>query len=105
MKSETKQIIIYGAFGLLLGAKLVDVLFNGGGLLDWWLLLMGLAAAFIHYLPATQDETTTEQGGQAGGDREHDEAETLVLRDHPDPQRSGQLTYRTERLEVPKRSQ
>jgi hypothetical protein len=95
MKSEIKQIIIYGAFGLLLGAKLIDVLFNGGGLLDWWLLLMGLAAAIIHYLPASKDEKKQEQDGQTTG--RNDDNETLVLRDHPDPERSGQLAYRSER--------
>lgn len=97
MKPETKQIIIYGAFGLLLGAKLIDVLFNGGGLLDWWILLIGLAAAFIHYLPARKDETTKEQDGRVAADHNEGEAETLVLGDHPDPERSGQLTYLPER--------
>ena len=95
MTKDTKQIIIYGAFGLLLGAKLTDVLFNGGGLLDWWLLLLGIAAAIIHYLPVSQDEKRQEQDGQTAGGK--DDNETLVLRDHPDPERSGQLTYRTER--------
>ncbi len=95
MKTETKQIIIYGAFGLLLGAKLIDVLFNGGGLFDWWVLLIGLLAAFIHYLPARKDEITKEQGGRAVAGNNEDE--TLVLGDHPDPERSGQLTYLPER--------
>lgn len=95
MKTETKQIIIYGAFGLLLGAKLIDVLFNGGGLFDWWILLIGLLAAFFHYLPTRKDENTKEQGGRAA--TSYNEDETLVLGDHPDPERSGQLTYLPER--------
>ena len=97
MKPETKQIIIYGAFGLLLGAKLIDVLFNGGGLIDWWVLLIGLLAAFIHYLPARKDEITKEQGGTNNQLHAEEETDFLVLGDHPDPKRSGQLTYLPER--------
>jgi len=44
-------------------------------------------AAFIHYLPARKDEITKEQGGRAVAGNNEDE--TLVLGDHPDPERDA----------------
>ena len=86
MQKNTKQIIIYGAFGLLLGAKIVEVLFIGGaGLLDWWLLLMGAAAAIVHYLPEKADASSTAQ--EQGWSAESSTDSPLVLRDYPDTQR------------------
>lgn len=88
MLASTKQVIIYGAFGLLLGAKIVEVLLTGGaGLLDWWLLIIGLAAAIVHYLPEQKNAADQPPREHYLTDREagHD---TLVLRDHSDPERS-----------------
>ncbi|WP_173021313.1 hypothetical protein [Lewinella sp. W8] len=78
MKQGIQQILIYGAFGLLLGAKMVEVLINDGvGLFDYWLLGIGLAAAIIHYLPKKHEATDHERShSQAYGE------DTLVLRDH-----------------------
>ena len=53
MTRDLKHVIVYGAFGLLLGAKIVEVLLTrtDTSLLDWWLLLIGVVAAVVHYLP------------------------------------------------------
>jgi hypothetical protein len=84
MKQGTQQIFIYGAFGLFLGAKIVEVLINDGvGLFDYWLLGIGLAAAIIHYLPR-KHEATDQKGNHS---RPYEE-DTLVLRDHSRFERS-----------------
>jgi len=89
MLASTKQVIIYGAFGLLLGAKIVEVLLAGGaGLLDWWLLIIGLAAAFIHYLPEQKNAPRQPQKEQSFADRKIDH-DALVLRDPSDVERNG----------------
>ncbi|MCP9234713.1 hypothetical protein [Lewinella sp. JB7] len=89
MTREHKHVIVYGAFGLLLGAKIVEVLLTRSdtGIIDWWLLLIGLAAAVVHYLPVT--EKSERQNDQHQKEPTADEAasDTLVLRDHPDPER------------------
>ncbi|NJB85943.1 hypothetical protein GGR26_001711 [Lewinella marina] len=92
MTRELKHVIVYGAFGLLLGTKIVEVLLTRSdtGIIDWWLLLIGLGAALVHYLP-TRDNTPEEDDpphqSTTPEDEDHD---TLVLRDHPDPERGGQ---------------
>gem|GEM_PF-4535482 len=97
MNPATKQIIIYGAFGLLLGAKIIDVLFTGGGLLDWWVLLMGLAAAVIHYLPVRKNETKEQNHHQASESYDDSASDALLLRDHPHPERGGEIAPLPER--------
>ncbi|MFK8161065.1 MAG: hypothetical protein AB8H12_01270 [Lewinella sp.] len=99
MLASTKQIIIYGAFGLLLGAKIVEVLLAGGaGLLDWWLLIIGLAAAIIHYLPEQKDVANQSPREQRYYEQEP-EQDALVLRDPTDAERSDYAPRNPERLE------
>jgi hypothetical protein len=89
MLASTKQIIIYGAFGLLLGAKIVEVLLAGGaGLLDWWLLIIGLAAAIIHYLPEQKNAASQSSKESYSSDRSID-IDALVLRDPTDVERGN----------------
>ena len=89
MLASTKQIIIYGAFGLLLGAKIVEVLLAGGaGLLDWWLLIIGLTAAIIHYLPEQKNAASQSSKESYFTDRKIDN-DALVLRDHSDIERNN----------------
>ena len=78
MTRDLKHVIIYGAFGLLLGAKIVEVLLTrtDTSLVDWWLLVIGVVAAVIHYLPTTKPESADEP------------EDTLVLRDPTHPERS-----------------
>jgi hypothetical protein len=99
MLASTKQIIIYGAFGLLLGAKIVEVLLAGGaGLLDWWLLGIGLAAAIIHYLP--EQKNATSQSSQASCAADHaNDIDALVLRDPADVERSSHAAHHPEGTE------
>ena len=89
MTRDLKHVIVYGAFGLLLGAKIVEVLLTRSdtSLMDWWLLLIGVVAAIVHYLP-TDPERPAEKPQSA------DEApeETLVLRDPAHPERSAAPT-------------
>ena len=88
MTRDLKHVIVYGAFGLLLGAKIVEVLLTrtDTSLLDWWLLLVGAVAAVVHYLP-----TATEEAKAQPPDKPHPEdapAEPpLVLRDPADLER------------------
>ena len=88
MTQDLKHIIVYGAFGLLLGTKLVEVLFTrtDTGLMDWWLLLIGVGAAVVHYLPL-KDKTTKDAKRPASSDKRREDEDTLVLRDHPDAER------------------
>lgn len=90
MTRELKHVVIYGAFGLLLGTKIVEVLLTRSdtGLIDWWLLLIGLGAALVHYLP-TRDNSVEDDPSHPTTDPESDDHDTLVLRDHPDLERSG----------------
>lgn len=85
MTREHKHIIVYGAFGLLLGAKIVEVLLTRSdtGLLDWWLLLIGLSAAIVHYLPVSEQavEEQPKEGDDQGTPAGKPE-DTLVLRNH-----------------------
>ena len=78
MTRDLKHVIIYGAFGLLLGAKIVEVLLTrtDTSLLDWWLLVVGVVAAVIHYLPTAKPTTADEP------------EDTLVLRDPTHLERS-----------------
>ncbi|WP_238752263.1 hypothetical protein [Neolewinella maritima] len=78
MTRDLKHVIIYGAFGLLLGAKVVEVLLTrtDTSLLDWWLLIIGVVAAVIHYLPTTKPTAADEPD------------DTLVLRDPAHLERS-----------------
>ncbi|WP_052333897.1 hypothetical protein [Neolewinella persica] len=99
MLASTKQIIIYGAFGLLLGAKIVEVLLAGGaGLLDWWLLIIGLTAAIVHYLPEHKDAANKSLREQRHSEQEpqHD---ALVLRDPADAERSDLTAHYPEEVE------
>ncbi|MBB4080422.1 hypothetical protein GGR28_003056 [Lewinella aquimaris] len=90
MTREHKHVIIYGAFGLLLGTKIVEVLLTrtDTGIIDWWLLLIGVGAAIVHYLPVNEKsepgDDTRKNEPKFG-----EEEDTLVLRDHSHPQRSG----------------
>ena len=78
MTRDLKHVIIYGAFGLLLGAKIVEVLLTrtDTSLLDWWLLVIGVVAAVIHYLPTAKPDAADEP------------EDTLVLRDPTHLERS-----------------
>ncbi|WP_211097060.1 hypothetical protein [Neolewinella litorea] len=91
MTRELKHVVIYGAFGLLLGTKIVEVLLTrtDTGIMDWWLLLIGLGAALVHYLP-TRDKTDEDDPRKQSAEPEEEDHDTLVLRDHPDLERSGE---------------
>ena len=92
MTREHKHVIIYGAFGLLLGAKVVEVILTRSdvGFFDYWLLLIGVTAAVIHYLPTTEHKRTNHERGEQSGDREREQGseDTLVLRNHTHIKRS-----------------
>ena len=85
MTREHKHIIVYGAFGLLLGAKIVEVLLTRSdtGFFDWWLLLIGICAAIVHYLPVNEQAKREQprEGHDEGTPGERPE-DTLVLRNH-----------------------
>jgi hypothetical protein len=99
MLASTKQIIIYGAFGLLLGAKIVEVLLAGGaGLLDWWLLIIGLTAAIIHYLPEQKNAVSQPPRESYFTDRKTDN-DGLVLRDSSDIERNDHAANYPEGIE------
>jgi hypothetical protein len=99
MLASTKQIIIYGAFGLLLGAKIVEVLLAGGaGLLDWWLLIIGLAAAIVHYLPERKDVANQPPREQHYAEQEPKD-DALVLLDPADAERGELAAHYPERAE------
>jgi hypothetical protein len=90
MTRDVKHAIVYGAFGLLLGAKIVEVIVSRPdvSLIDWWLLLIGIGAAIVHYLPtrdqaARRDDPNKTQASLPPAA----EDDTLVLRDYPDPER------------------
>lgn len=91
MTRDIKHVVIYGAFGLLLGAKIVEVLLTRSdtGIIDWWLLLIGLGAALVHYLP-TRDNTDEDDPPNPSARPEAEDDDTLVLRDHSDLERSDQ---------------
>ncbi|WP_198661672.1 hypothetical protein [Lewinella sp. IMCC34183] len=92
MTRELKHVVVYGAFGLLLGAKIVEVLLTrtDTGIMDWWLLLVGLGAAIVHYLPTSEKQTpAADDPRQAAPEPDAEEPETLVLRDYPDLERGG----------------
>ena len=88
MTQDLKHIIVYGAFGLLLGTKIVEVLFTrtDTGLMDWWLLLIGVGAAVVHYLPL-KEKTPPDDQRPASSAAPREDEDTLVLRDHPDAER------------------
>jgi hypothetical protein len=99
MLASTKQIIIYGAFGLLLGAKIVEVLLAGGaGQLDWWLLIIGLAAAIIHYLPERKNAVSQPPKEPYSTNRAIDN-DALVLRDPTDVERNDHPSNYAEGIE------
>ncbi|MGB3800638.1 MAG: hypothetical protein WA952_12560 [Lewinella sp.] len=89
MTQDLKQVIVYGAFGLLLGTKIVEVLFTrtDTGIMDWWLLLIGLGAAAVHYFPTRSKSAPADDSRSERADTRRNDEETLVLRDHPDTER------------------
>ncbi|PPK85229.1 hypothetical protein CLV84_2121 [Neolewinella xylanilytica] len=91
MTQDLKQIVIYGAFGLLLGAKIVEVLLTRSdtGIIDWWLLLIGVGAAVVHYFPTKAKPQSADAPRQAAFDATRDDEDTLVLRDHPNAERGS----------------
>lgn len=100
-----KQTLIYGAFGILLGSKLVEMMTTGGhSLLDWWVLLLGLGAAIVHYLPAGIKNSASEHDGYSAQGRStnhfHSEPEEeLVLHNHPHAERGKVITGHPQSLE------
>lgn len=90
MTRDLKHVVIYGAFGLLLGAKIVEVLLTRSdtGIMDWWLLLVGLGAAVVHYLPVKEKpRSTPDTPHESKPAAKPEDDDTLVLRDHPDLER------------------
>ncbi len=90
MTRDHQHAIVYGAFGLLLGAKIVEVLLSRSdtGFIDWWLLLIGVGAAIVHYLPVTEKSAPADDSrNTAAPSEDAGDDDTLVLRDHPYPER------------------
>ena len=92
MTRDLKHVIVYGAFGLLLGAKIVEVLLTrtDTSLLDWWLLLIGVVAAIVHYLPtkeATDKPEVTATTDSKPQPKDAPAEPPLVLRDPADLER------------------